>query len=420
MKPDESTAAIVEDINSLGALYTLKIELTDNSKWEKHFETLSLDSHIDNQLLFTFTSKLVISGTAQAKHSEIEQFFIQDATQGGTDKKHRRSLLSIISEFFFPPSTEEKIIPESVQWSCGFSFLSNTHYKIIAVLTDGTKHHLGNIKLIPKMIEEDGNFSQELAQKIKVIESSRAIMQKNIDSNRNYLFVIGNARSGTTALLNLVNASDKICLGNERYEKFDISANGYERAEFFDSESPSLKVREQLYKKLDPKFDGARYIGDKRPGFSADWKSSLLNIPSMKILYIFRNIHGVAASYNERASNAASGTDTSWSLKRDFRAAVDDWNLEIQQGLQMAGHSDLLLVKYEDIFNSKTHMQRVFNWLGIDTHEPGVEKLIRNTIVRSKSLKEKDREMDMNTKNYIEAHADFKSYNAMIELYEQQ
>ena len=99
---------------------------------------------------------------------------------------------------------------------------------------------------------------------------------------------------------------------------------------------------------------------------------------------------------------------------------MDDWNLEIQQALNMAAHCDFLFVKYEDILHSETHMQQMFKLLGIDSSEPAVSKLMRNTIIRGKSLQKKDRELDQNTKDYIEAHADFKSYTAMVKLYEQQ
>ena len=421
MNLDKSTAAIAQDINSLSCLYTLHIELLNKLQWGGCFRKTSINSHKNKQVLFFSTGKITLSGVAIPKESQLDQVYIERGNAATiTPGKSQGGLLKTISAFlpvarFFTHKT-----PKLGDWATTLTFSANTNYKVTARLTDGSEHHIGNIKIVPRTFQLEQRVSLELRQKIKAISHSRTIMNTNIANNRNYLFIIGNARSGTTALLNLLNSSSEVCLGNERYEKFNLAANGYERAEFFDTKSPRFKMREKLYAALEPKFDHAKYIGDKRPGFTADWKNTLLHIPAVKILYIFRHIEGVAASYNERAVNAAEGKDTSWPQRRNFTAAVDDWNFEIQQALLIAEHCDIFFVKYEDIFGSEALMQEVFKSLNIDSEEASIQKLIRNTISRGKSLKTKDRALDAKTLAYIETHADIEAYKKMLALYNQQ
>jgi len=421
MKLTESTASIVEDFKRLGLLYTLEMDSVDKTLWKKNFQMLSLNSHTDNQLLFLSSNRITIRGIVKPRHAQLDQVFIQqDVTGNAFDNKKGRSLLSSVSGLLFSLSTRAGLFPRSILWSCKCSFVDDTSYQVIAALSDGTRHQIGRIRLVPKYVEDNNDLPRRLTKKIKAIESSRSIMQKNIADNRNYLFVTGNPRSGTTALLNLVNTSSEVCLGNERYKKINITANGFERASFFNSSSPRFKKREELYRKLDSKFDNARYVGDKRPGLTLDWRNTLLNIPAATILYIFRDIYGVAASYNERAVNAASGTDQTWSRDRNFSAAIEDWNFEIQQALLIAEHSDLTFVKYEDIFISESDIHKMFKSINIDSSEPDIAQAIGNTIGRGKALKIKDRTLDTKALAYIEAHADHVSYNRMVKLYEQQ
>ncbi len=412
---NESIAAIVTDINKLNALYRVRVDLIEKAQWSQHFHHLSLNLHNNSQFSLISANTFVLGGSALPRQSKVREIFVQ--AERTTPKTYGKSNLA-------SPRLHTKFPDEQgsshARWRCAISFKDREKYNLLIVLEDGSEHTVAGIQFEPETVSNLPEHPPALKRMIERIESSRTIMEKNLAVGRGYLFVIGNARSGTTALARLLNASSEICIGIERYDKFNITANAFEKEAFFNPQSPGFKLRADLYNELEGKFDSARYIGDKRPGFTADWKNTLLNIPAIKILYIFRNIYDVSASYNQRASNAARGKDGAWPRDRNFIAAVEDWNFEIQQALLIAEHANLVCVKYEDIFRSEKRIHEMFESLAIDSNEPHLKATITNILSRGKSLEGKDRVLDAQARAYIDDHADFHSYRRLLELYQRQ
>ena len=91
---------------------------------------------------------------------------------------------------------------------------------------------------------------------------------------RQFLFLRGVARSGTTALGSLMNLHSRVAIGVERYKTLAMSAKAqtsfakdlftYDR--FFAHEEGDTNVKTPpVYESLKPKYHDALYVGDKIP-----------------------------------------------------------------------------------------------------------------------------------------------------------
>ena len=93
---------------------------------------------------------------------------------------------------------------------------------------------------------------------------------------RNYFFICGCARSGTTALWRLVSAHQEVAVGVERYlrmarpNKFLLSEDLFEESRFFDlhdTNSKSLPSGKngKYYQDLKSRYNNCKIFGDKIP-----------------------------------------------------------------------------------------------------------------------------------------------------------
>ncbi|MEM8721968.1 MAG: sulfotransferase [Cyanobacteria bacterium P01_G01_bin.39] len=421
--------AILKDLDQLKLGYQIKLYSTASKEWQPYFHELSLDSHQHNQLfldhnrlIYNHKPSILLSGLALNKEIQVREI---DLVSDNSCFSGKVSCPSAVLGRRYPNVTNSS----NARWTCTINFaISEPKQNFDLVITLENNH-----KFIYKKIEfyQVGlsNFGSEieqpinhkLADKIKTISLSRQLMTTNIQQGKNYLFAIGNARSGTTALGKLLNYSSEICLGIERYSNDDdISASSFTKKSFFDSESKNYQVRPHFYEKIKDKFKNARYLGDKRPKFTQSWKNTWLNLPQAKIVYIFRNIYDVACSYNTRAANAILGKDDSWSSKRDFSQAVRDWNEGLQEFQNLADFYDVYCVKYEDFFVDQSKMKHLFNYLQVNTKEPSVIAGMDVINKKALSLQTKSRNLSDSELDYIDSHSDFEAYNKVLAFYNQQ
>ena len=155
-----------------------------------------------------------------------------------------------------------------------------------------------------------------------------------MSEQKRILFLTGVARSGTTAMAQLLNRHPDICLGIERYKAKFLRRSEFEGADFtperfFDFRASDTNILpgnaakwRGIYDRMAEKFPGARVVGDKIPHLYEKFDACSQVFPEAKWIYMLRDINGVASSWNARAGNPKD----KWSSKRDFRAAVETWN----------------------------------------------------------------------------------------------
>lgn len=197
------------------------------------------------------------------------------------------------------------------------------------------------------------------------------------------LFLAGLARSGTTALLHVMNAHPEVVIGMERYKRIvsggidRLSPELFTKARFFDfsgdetNQDPEEAARWGVdYAALEAKWDDATYVGDKMTSIRFDRVHERL--PEARFVFIVRDIDEVALSWDRRALDAE---DLGWPERSDGRASVERWNLALKRIRRaVRQHPDLAtVVEYSRFFGDPdaTSLRNVLDFLGLEW-EPGV------------------------------------------------
>jgi hypothetical protein len=179
--------------------------------------------------------------------------------------------------------------------------------------------------------------------------------------DKQFVFVCGTGRSGTSILTRVLNGHPLICIGLERF-KFIIAREGRAEAEL----SPSLFEKERFfafagedtnvnpevnsgyspfYDAMQRKYATASHVGDKVPHLFVHYDLIGRRFPGAIFLYMLRNIDEVAASWNRRAANPA---DTGWASAQDYRKAVEWWNRGNRESLAFARRGgNVAVVEFE-------------------------------------------------------------------------
>lgn len=203
-----------------------------------------------------------------------------------------------------------------------------------------------------------------------------------------FVFVHGQPRSGTSALVQVLNAHPDLAIGMERYQRLwsperigELQPPLFEGDRFFDfsdgltsnapSRAPDGGVWGRFYADLEPKWETARYRGDKVLTLK------LLRLwdafPDARVVTIVRPIEQIAHSYAERAARAArsegpggSGRDT-WGRDNDAQRAVRIANRMLAKIRQASTRfpDRLLVVDYDRFFTSPASLAAVLSFLSL-------------------------------------------------------
>ncbi|WP_394200828.1 sulfotransferase family protein [Shewanella waksmanii] len=226
------------------------------------------------------------------------------------------------------------------------------------------------------------------------------------------LFIAGCARSGTSALVQLLSGSEDIVLGMERYghlvkkNDFKLTKEHFVKERFFD-----LREEDTFYSdffafhrfspNIEAKFDSCKWVGDKRPDLYEVYDELFEAFPESKVIFIYRDIVEVASSYQERVKDGKN-----WPASKDFMAAVREWNRSLYLTREaIAKGYDINVVEYSSIFNSKKDLNPLFEILNIDI-DKNLERHIANIRGRATQLVE-ERKMSLS-----ESELDYISKNS--------
>lgn len=186
-----------------------------------------------------------------------------------------------------------------------------------------------------------------------------------MDTGKKIVFVIGVGRSGTTAVAELLNKHEDICIGIERYKfKFlrrgAIDGDEFEAERFFDFRETDTNILPKqagkwrtIYDRMREKFPQARVCGDKIPHLFERFDACNAAFPEARWIYMLREIDGVASSWNARALNPRDA----WPEQNDYRKAVRVWN-EANALIRNLADDRIRVVSYEDFFAGDPHIRR--------------------------------------------------------------
>jgi len=227
------------------------------------------------------------------------------------------------------------------------------------------------------------------------------------------LFVSGVGRSGTSALVNVLNAHPRVLIGQERFFKTirrgDLKPGHFDRARFLDvrtedtHEDAGLKLRG-----ADPatRYDAAQIVGEKFPSLFRHFETIFTRFPEAQHLYIFRNPLSVIESYDARHANP----DDNWKLT--WQDGLDAWNESIGKvaALPPEMQAKFHLVRYETLYDSVANLNRMLAGLGL----PELEKTKLAPFVkrfRELNVKPVPRRDDLRTN--VAENADWESYRKL-------
>lgn len=228
------------------------------------------------------------------------------------------------------------------------------------------------------------------------------------------LLVSGLGRSGTTALTRILTAHGEIALGMERYKYLwtrtdDLAdrADGlFTRERFFDFSDgltntyPGKGAWAEYYAPIEEKFDRVRYVGDKMTTVRP--RRIHRHLPDAHFVFIVRDVHDVAASWDVRARNPQ---DKGWSARADAETAVRKWDAALGPMLwAVRNHpAQMHLVDYERFFSDPEgrSLQALLGRLGLERDASCDEEFARQHTTYAEVVSRKERTVDPEVEELI-------------------
>jgi hypothetical protein len=230
--------------------------------------------------------------------------------------------------------------------------------------------------------------------------------------NRKYLFVSGCPRSGTTVLAHILNWSNDVFVGQERYgellNKRPVSftpglfeAERLRRFEAGECGYASYEANGEYNawyanNKLGVDFAAMKHVGDKIPELYKRFE--VFSSPAwagrdVTLLHIVRNVFDVAGSYQTRKLDTADG----W--QKDYLLAIADWSASVRRAHEQMSNPQpnvrLGIVDYDSLFAGGADelveaSRKIFGFAGIAFGE--AEKAGVLTIQRAAETRKKMRQ----------------------------
>lgn len=192
-------------------------------------------------------------------------------------------------------------------------------------------------------------------------------------TEKKFLFITGCARSGTSALVQLLSGSRSILLGMERFghlihhkDDFKLRPHHFYKSRFYDLQKGDTFYENLAdFHKFDElffdKYESASYIGDKRPDLYEAYDSLFEHFPQCIVLFIYRNLEEVASSFKGRVIEGQY-----WPATKDFKAAVLEWNRSLFLTKNAMPKGTIRMLSYHEIFKPGANLSPIFKFLDIE------------------------------------------------------
>ena len=247
--------------------------------------------------------------------------------------------------------------------------------------------------------------------------------------NKDYLFVAGCPRSGTSILALILGSHHEICIGIERFSKhvipkFKMKKELYDKERFFDFRPDDTFLdfsRHQnlfdYHEMLKQRWENAKYVGDKIPVLFDFYDKMIEEFDDdgkLKIVFIYRNVYDVLNSYQAKIVN-----DPNWN--KTFERGLKNWNESLFKSIQLKKEGfSICPVEYENLFFAdNTHeLEALFEFLDLEITE-AVQKRFERSKKRAYELEEervKNNYLGVNEKRKIMSTAKTIFYNRIKEV----
>lgn len=203
-----------------------------------------------------------------------------------------------------------------------------------------------------------------------------------------YLFISGLPRSGTTALMELLNLSADVALYDELYGPWSgYGPTSFRLPNVFFAMARRPWRERQMHQSVLEKSKVAGAVGEKSPLFVASAEKTLARFPpsTVKVVHIFRPILDVAASYQRRADDASD----QWRADRGMQVAIDEMNRSNQRllALDPAVLAHFSFINYADLFFSVDRAMALFAELGVcDADSPELRRRVETFMDKSSGV----------------------------------
>lgn len=233
------------------------------------------------------------------------------------------------------------------------------------------------------------------------------------------LFLSGVARSGTSALVRVLNSHPNILIGQERYffriRREELQPEHFEKERFHrleegDTHGAGFKAEEKVFAKA---YDAATYVGDKFPLLYAHFDYMFDTFPEAGHVYIFRNPLSVIESYHRREQNPKDRFRKTW------QQGLAEWNESVARVAKMddAERAAFHLVEYERFFDSTDAMNGLFARLGL---EPLAEERLQPFVDKFRSLSDSAGPRHDIMRRQVALEANWDAYRKLHDLAEAQ
>ena len=242
------------------------------------------------------------------------------------------------------------------------------------------------------------------------------------------LFITGTSRSGTSVFADFLRSNNTIMMGREKYafrfQNAEFTENLFSKERFcrgFDVMDSHHKNTHPYYENCYEYFDKSTYVGDKDPNICANFAYLFSVFPDCKVICMIRSLGDVAASFQVRCNNVNELNKNGlydpyrmWPLDRDYRRALEEWNLSLEETLRFFG-KQFFIVDYDKLFIDRCLIKKLYDFLEINVNKE--MEICWDSKKKERLEIEKTRKeiLTIEAKTYLNRNGKFNLLNELLE-----
>lgn len=228
------------------------------------------------------------------------------------------------------------------------------------------------------------------------------------ETAKRILLVTGCPRSGTTALVRLLNTHPAVAVGMERYTRRLLDTRRLEPElfepdrfdTFVEGDCNRVSFDAKATQKARAKVGNAVIVGDKSPNPAEVFQAVTAMDNDVTVIVILRGPNAIARSFQVRADRARTDAEAAryWPATRGFQRGISEFNRSIEATLAFADRvkSDpelshrvrLKVVSYEALFQDRRAAEALFGFLGLQAEDAtGLDDIYKESEVLSNMRK---------------------------------